>query len=89
MATKNYFDFEYINLPSIRLKEVVNNNPGPGQYNPSEKDLFGAKSKKFKIKDNNKKRNMKNPRFLNANTNTAICGYSYIIQLCSTTLHFI
>ena len=52
-------DFEYINLPSIRLKEVVNNNPGPGQYNPSEKDLFGAKFKKlYNIKANNKKRNI-------------------------------
>ena len=56
-------DFEYINLPSIRLKEVVNNNPGPGQYNPSEKDLFGAKFKKFKIKDNNKKRNVSKSAF--------------------------
>ena len=42
---------EFFNFPSIRLKGVINNNPGPGQYYPNEKDLFGGKIKKI---NNNK-----------------------------------
>ena len=54
----NYIDYDYTNLPSIRMKEVGNNNPGPGQYNPNEKELFGGKFKKlYNMKINNKKRN--------------------------------
>ena len=30
------------------MRGVINNNPGPGHYNPSEKDLFGGR---FKIKN--------------------------------------
>ena len=52
-------DYEYINLPSIRIKEVGNNNPGPGQYNPNEKELFGGRIKKLYNKNtNNTKRNL-------------------------------
>ena len=36
-------EYDYYNLPLLRMKEVINENPGPGQYNPSEKDLFGGK----------------------------------------------
>ena len=38
---------EYFNFPTIRLKGVSNDNPGPGQYEPNEKDLFGGKFKKL------------------------------------------
>ena len=38
---------EFFNFPTIRLKGVSNDNPGPGQYEPNEKDLFGGKFKKL------------------------------------------
>ena len=38
---------EFFNFPTSRLKGVANDNPGPGQYYPSEKDLFGGKIKKL------------------------------------------
>ena len=42
-------DNKFFNLPILRIKEFKNDNPGPGYYNPSEKDLFGGK-----YKNNNK-----------------------------------
>ena len=52
-------ELDPFNLPSIRLKEKVNENPGPGQYYPCEKDLFGGKFKKiYNVKLNNKVRNL-------------------------------
>ena len=52
-------EFDFFNLPSIRLKEVPNNNPGPGQYYPNERDLFGGKFKKiYNTKINNKFRTL-------------------------------
>ena len=38
-------EYEIFDLPLLRMKEVINDNPGPGQYYPSEKDLFGGKFK--------------------------------------------
>ena len=51
--------YEFFNFPSIRIKNPGNNNPGPGQYNPNEKELFGGKFKKlYNMKANIKKRNI-------------------------------
>ena len=53
------YGYEYINLPSIRIKSPGNNNPGPGQYNPNEEELFGGKFKKlYNMKSKIKKRNI-------------------------------
>ena len=41
-------EYELFDLPLLRMKEVVNDNPGPGQYNPNEKELFGGKFRKRK-----------------------------------------
>ena len=38
---------EFFNFPTIRLKGVSNDNPGPGQYEPNESDLFGGKFKQL------------------------------------------
>ena len=49
-------EYELFDLPLLRMKEVINDNPGPGYYNPSEKDLFGGKftnKNKLLIKKNN------------------------------------
>ena len=52
-------ELDFLSLPSIRLKETVNDNPGPGQYNLNEKDLFGGKFKKmYNMKTNTKQRNI-------------------------------
>ena len=54
-------EYELFDLPLFRMREVINNNPGPGHYNPSEKDLFGGRFKnKNKLlfnKDNNSSSN--------------------------------
>ena len=54
-------EYELFDLPLLRMREVINNNPGPGHYNPSEKDLFGGRFKnKNKLlfnKDNNSSSN--------------------------------
>ena len=50
-------EYELFDLPLLRMKEVINDNPGPGYYNPSEKDLFGGKFKnksKLLLNRNNK-----------------------------------
>ena len=41
-------EYEIFDIPLFRMRGVINNNPGPGHYNPSEKDLFGGR---FKIKN--------------------------------------
>lgn len=38
-------EYDLINMPLLRMKEVINDNPGPGHYYPSEKDLFGGRFK--------------------------------------------
>ena len=43
----NTSDFDFFSLPSIRIKGTINDNPGPGQYDMNEKELFGGKFKKI------------------------------------------
>ena len=38
-------EYDYFNIPLMRMKEVVNNNPGPGYYNPYESNPIGGKYK--------------------------------------------
>jgi len=38
-------EYDYFNIPLMRMKEVVNNNPGPGYYNPYESKPIGGKYK--------------------------------------------
>lgn len=42
-------EYEFFDLPLLRMKEVINLNPGPGHYNPNEKELFGGKFKNKNI----------------------------------------
>lgn len=47
-------EYDYFNIPLMRMKEVVNNNPGPGYYNPNENtNLFGGKYKYNNTGNNN------------------------------------
>ena len=43
------YGYEYINLPSIRIKSPGNNNPGPGQYNKTDLNFYKPKQPSIKI----------------------------------------
>ena len=51
-------EYDYFNIPIMRMKEVVNNNPGPGYYNPYESNLFGGKYKYNNTGNNNSSNNI-------------------------------
>ena len=53
-------EYDLFDLPLLRMKEVINDNPGPGHYHPSEKDLFGGKFRKMSFSLNSKKNNNNN-----------------------------
>ena len=66
-------EYELFDLPLLRMKEVINDNPGPGHYNPSEKDLFGGKFKN------------KSKLLLNRNNNSSLSNnsqseYNYLFK---------
>ena len=83
-------EYELFDLPLLRMKEVINDNPGPGQYNPNEKDLFGGKyknknnyfsannifQKKNKIIIQDKKNKNDNSYEVENNIKKLICIYS-------------
>ena len=89
-------EFDFFNFPSIRLKEVPNNNPGPGQYYPNERDLFGGKFKKiYNTKINNKFRTLsksardifikrKSAKKMNDNSNNNFDDMKDIIHVSSS-----
>ena len=63
-------EYEIFDLPLLRMKGVTNNNPGPGYYHPSEKDLFGGK---FKTKNK--------PKILiNRNNNSSLSNISHSVN---------
>ena len=91
-------EFDFFNLPSVRLKEVKNNNPGPGQYYPNEKELFGGKfKKKYNMKYHDKFRTLsksakdifikrKNYNKINDNSNNNFDDMKDIIQVSSSKI---
>ena len=46
-------EYDYFNIPLMRMKEVVNTNPGPGHYDPYESNLFKGKYKYNNTGNNN------------------------------------
>jgi hypothetical protein len=53
-------EYDLFDLPLLRMKEIINENPGPGHYYPSEKDLFGGKFKRRNYSLNSKNNNTNN-----------------------------